>query len=222
MFVRLRYRVGAPGVGKGTFAKKISPHYGIPIMSTGDLVRNEISSGSALGAKIKAINDSGNLVGDDIIVEMAEGAMKSVKGGFILDGFPRTIAQAEAAEGFTKLDLVVNLMLPQEVLVEKTVNRRVCNDCGEGFNLANIVRDGMDMPALLPAVPGVCDKCGGDLVQRSDDTEEIVNNRLRVYDDETKPLVEFYRSRNLLTDFKIVKGIADLDRLIAAIDARTN
>lgn len=217
--VRLAF-LGAPGAGKGTFAKKVGPHFGIPMISTGDLVRDEIKRKTPLGERIKEINARGELVPDETIVEMTKKrlARDDTANGFILDGFPRTVAQAEAFEKFEKLDAVLNIDIEEDILVIKTISRRTCEDCGQGYNLANIKRGDLDMPPLLPKVEGKCDKCNGKLVQRADDTDEIVRNRLQVYAKQTYPLIEFYKKRGLLKQFRVKRGIADTPDLIKFLE----
>ena len=214
--------MGAPGVGKGTFASRLAPALNVPTISTGDLVRAEIKSGSALGQKIADINDRGELVDDDLITEMARARLNEddAKGGFILDGFPRTSGQAEALETFRHVELAVNLDIDTEVLVQKITSRRVCEDCGNGYNIARIHKGDIQMEPLLPEKEGVCDKCGGKLVQRADDTPEIVRNRLEIYNAETAPLIEFYRERGTLAEFSVKRGVDDLPELLELIESR--
>lgn len=213
--------MGAPGVGKGTFASRVAPALGIPTISTGDLVRAEVKKGTSLGQELAAIADRGELVGDDQITDMARArlAEDDAQAGFILDGFPRTRAQAEALEGFGGVALAVNLDIDLDVLVEKIVSRRVCADCGNGYNVARINRGEIRMEPLLPKVEGVCDKCGGKLVQRADDTPDIVRNRLEIYQAETAPLIEFYRERGVLTQFSVKRGVEDLPELLELIES---
>jgi len=209
--------MGAPGVGKGTFANKLGPHFGIPNISTGDLIREEIKRGSELGKRLKAITDRGELVGDDIMSEMlrARLAKPDCGKGFLLDGYPRRVSQAESLERIQPLDLVLNITLREDVLVEKISSRRVCNQCGANYNIANIQQGEINMPPLLPKVAGVCDKCGGkELVQRSDDTVATVRERLGVYKAQTLPLIQFYGQRNLLLNFDVKKGISDLPDIL--------
>lgn len=207
--------LGAPGSGKGTFAKLLSPHLNIPIISTGDLVRKEIADpASELGKQIKGLNDSGKLVPDEIVIKMTHEALKKFEhAGYILDGYPRNAVQAHTLEKFVEIDLVINLVIPEEILVLKTTSRRVCSQCGQGYNLANISHQDIVMLPLLPKVDGKCDRCNGALLLRSDDQEEVIRERLRVYNSETKPLVEFYQQRGLLQEFAIKRGVEDFPRL---------
>lgn len=211
--------LGAPGVGKGTFASRVSADLGIPTISTGDLVRAEIKRGTARGRLLAETNDRGDLVGDDLITEMALERLEDddTRGGFILDGFPRTTAQADALAKHHKIKLAVSLELDEDVLVEKITSRRVCENCGEGYNLASIQRGDIQMEPLLPQRDGECDKCGGNLVQRKDDTEDVVRNRLEVYRRETEPLIKYYDSLGVLAPFPVRRGVQDLPELLELI-----
>ena len=208
--------MGPPGVGKGTFATRLGPKFNLAIISTGDLVRNEIKANSALGQRIKQISEQGKLVDDDTILGMAKARVSQpdCKHGFIFDGFPRTIVQADKLGNFAKINAAVNLNLPQEILVEKAISRRVCKNCGQGYNLANIQNGDYVMPPLLPKKQGICDKCNGPLIQRADDTVEVVSNRLKIYNDQTAPLIDYYKKKGLLLEFNIKKGLDDLPLLV--------
>ncbi|KAG1710336.1 hypothetical protein DVH05_017340 [Phytophthora capsici] len=213
--------LGAPGAGKGTYASRISPMLQIPTISTGDLVRHEIKTGTALGAKIKSYNNSGALVPDQIILDMMETrlAQSDAQRGFILDGFPRNVPQAEAFQQVAKLDLVVNIDLPQWILSDKISGRRVCTKCGNGYNVAFINEGEYYMPPLLPKIDKICDSCGtASLVQRPDDAPETVKQRLEVYNQETAPLIDFYTKLGNLRTFEVKKGLADLDKLVNLIN----
>ncbi|TMW60749.1 hypothetical protein Poli38472_000791 [Pythium oligandrum] len=212
--------LGAPGAGKGTYATRIAPVLQIPTISTGDLVRYEIKHNTPLGEQIKAYNDRGALVPDSIILDMVEKRLQDddAKRGFILDGFPRTVNQAEEFAKIVDLDLVVNIDLPQWILMDKISGRRVCKTCGTGYNVAFIDQGEYNMPPLLPKVDGVCDSCGNaTLVQRHDDKEEVVRKRLDVYNDETAPLIDFYAAKGSLRTFEVKRGLADLDKLMDLI-----
>lgn len=221
--------LGAPGVGKGSFGKKLAPHFDIPIYSTGDFVRAEIKSQSELGKQIQDINSRGELVGDDIILKMVESRLSqdaaAISNGFIMDGSPRTLVQAEAFENFPehlRLNLVLNIELDEDVLVAKTCSRRVCSGCGRGYNLANIDKGPIKMTPLLPAVEGICDDCGEGLIQRDDDVEEVVRNRVEVYRAQTEPLVEFYRNKGILVTHQVIKGMKDMPEVIQLIEQSRN
>ncbi|CAI5730483.1 unnamed protein product [Hyaloperonospora brassicae] len=208
--------LGAPGAGKGTYASRLAPLLQIPTISTGDLVRHEIQTGTALGETIKEFNHSGQLVPDAIILDMMEQRLgqADARRGFILDGFPRNVSQAKAFQQVTTLDLVLNIELPQWILKEKISGRRVCTTCGTGYNVAFIDRGEYYMPPLLPEVDGICDVCGtASLVQRSDDAPETVEHRLEVYKQETLPLVDFYTNEGILKTFEVKKGLADFEKL---------
>ncbi|UCD07489.1 MAG: adenylate kinase [Candidatus Aenigmatarchaeota archaeon] len=197
--------IGPPGVGKGTYATIISEKLGIPKISTGDMCRDEAKSGSELGKKIEEFMKRGELVSDEIILEIFKKRIKQpdYHKGFILDGIPRNLEQVKTLEKITNIDLVVNFILPEDVIIEKIAARRTCKNCGEIYNVAHIKRGDIDMPPLLPEKEGVCDKCGGELYQRKDDNPETVKNRLAVYKEETKPLVDYYREKGLLMDFHV-------------------
>jgi len=217
--------MGAPGVGKGTFATRLAPLFGVPTISTGDLIRAEIKGNTEVGQQVKALTERGGLVGDDVVLQLLKNrlAAPDAAKGFILDGYPRRVSQAETLATLRPLGLAVNLVLDEKILVEKALARRVCAHCGSGYNLANIVRDGYFMPPLLPKAPGLCDKCPpavGKLTTRADDTESIIRERLRVYERETFPILDFYRKQGLLLEFEVRKGVADLDELRGKIEQR--
>lgn len=197
--------LGAPGAGKGTQAKRIVEKYGIPQISTGDMLREAVAKGTELGKKAKEYMDQGKLVPDDIVIGIVRERLQQpdCKKGFILDGFPRTLAQAEALEGMLrelgrKIDAVINVAVPEEEVVKRIVNRRTCRKCGAVYHLIY----------APPKVNGKCDKCGGELYQRDDDKEETVRERFRVYRKNTEPLIEFYRKKGILYD---VDGTKDID-----------
>lgn len=184
--------LGPPGAGKGTLAAQVAEEYKIPQISTGDIFRENIKNQTELGKKVKAIMDAGGLVGDDVVLEIVEDRLKKddCKNGFILDGFPRTIPQAEA---FEKLGIdvkVVNFEVNNDLIIARLSNRRVCKSCKANFNVR----------FMPPKVEGVCDKCGGELFTREDDKLESITHRLEVYRKETEPLIGFYRNLNKMTD----------------------
>ena len=184
--------LGPPGAGKGTLAAQVAEEYKIPQISTGDIFRENIKNQTELGKKVKAIMDAGGLVGDDVVLEIVEDRLKKddCKNGFILDGFPRTIPQAEA---FEKLGIdvkVVNFEVNNDLIIARLSNRRVCKSCKANFNVK----------FMPPKVEGVCDKCGGELFTREDDKLELITHRLEVYRKETEPLIDFYRNLNKMTD----------------------
>jgi len=198
---------GAPGAGKGTQAKRLSERLGVPHISTGDMLRENIEQGTELGRAAKTYMDRGELVPDDIIndmVKMRIGESDCVR-GFILDGYPRTVPQAEALarmlhEMGTGLDAVLDLEVPDEEIVKRLSGRRVCKRCGASYHVI----------FNPPKQPSVCDVCGGELYQRSDDTEEAVLNRIAVYKRKTKPLLDYYAKQGLL---KSVDGTGTIDEI---------
>ena len=187
--------LGAPGAGKGTVAKLLTAIDGSVQISTGDILRGAVKDGTDLGKQAKAFMDAGDLVPDELIMGIMKERLKEddCQAGFLLDGFPRTIPQAEQLKdlladlGIT-LQAAVNLDVPRDVILDRLTTRRTCVDCGAIYNVKS-------MPTK---VEGVCDKCGGKVVQRDDETEEAISNRLDVYNEKTAPLVDFYRNEGLL------------------------
>ncbi|KAK8671654.1 hypothetical protein V6N13_038242 [Hibiscus sabdariffa] len=206
--------LGCPGVGKGTYASRLSNLLGVPHIATGDLVRDELASSGSLSSQLKEIVNQGKLVSDEIIIDLLSKRLEmgEAKGesGFILDGFPRTVRQAEILEGVTDIDLVINLKLREEALLAKCLGRRICSECGGNYNVASIDikadngRPGMYM-APLPPPP----QCASKLITRPDDTEEVVKQRLRIYQAMTRPVEDFYRSRGKLLEFDLPGGIPE-------------
>jgi adenylate kinase len=184
--------IGPPGVGKGTYAAAVSQRFGIPHVSTGDMIREEIKRGSELGRKLKEYVDRGLLVPDEIVTEMVRERLsrEDCKRGFILDGYPRTLKQAEELDRITAIDLVLNFVAPDEVIIDRISGRRICRVCGAIYHVKY-------MP---PKVPGVCDRCGGPLYQREDDKPEVVARRLEVYRQQFAPIIEYYRRKGVLVD----------------------
>ncbi|MBP3367340.1 MAG: adenylate kinase [Treponema sp.] len=192
--------LGPPGAGKGTLASQVAEEYGIPQISTGDIFRENIKNQTELGKKVKSILDSGALVSDDVVLEIVEDRLKKddCKNGFILDGFPRTIPQAEA---FEKLGIdvkVVNFEVDNDLIIARLSNRRVCKSCKANYNVK----------FMPPKVEGKCDKCGGELFTREDDKLESITNRLAVYRKETAPLIDFYRKLGKITDIDSARDSA--------------
>jgi len=184
--------LGPPGSGKGTYASRLMTIYGIPHISTGDMVRDEIRAQTELGSRIKAYSERGELVPDETIIHLLTDRLKKpdCQKGFILDGFPRTIRQAEALEGISEIDLIVNLNVPDEIIIQRLSNRLTCRRCGAIYNRVT----------LKPKRDEICDKCSGELFQREDDKPEVIQERLNVYRTSTEPLIEYYRRANLLRD----------------------
>ena len=178
--------LGAPGAGKGTQAALIKEKYGLPHISTGDIFRKNIREGTPLGVQVKAIIDRGELVPDELTVALVKDrlAQSDCKDGYILDGFPRTLAQAQALEGFSRPDMAINIAVENEAVIKRIAGRRMCK-CGETYHISSYDKDD-------------CAKCGSKLYQRDDDKEDVVRERLRVYDAQTKPLIDFYAQRGLL------------------------
>lgn len=184
--------LGPPGAGKGTYASRLNVNLGIPHISTGDMVRDEIKAQTELGKKIKQYSDKGELVPDEIIIQLLADRLKrpDCKKGFILDGFPRTINQAESLDKISKIDVAVNLNVPDEIIITRLSNRVTCKKCGAIYNLLT----------LKPKKEGVCDSCRGDLYQRYDDKPKVIQERLNVYREKTQPLIEYYKKKELLKD----------------------
>jgi adenylate kinase len=181
---------GPPGSGKGTRASRIAKALNIPHISTGDLFRKEMADGTELGKLAKGIMDQGKLVPDEITMNMLKNRLQEedCKKGFILDGVPRTIKQAELLKEITEIDHVLNLDIPNEIIIERMGSRRTCKGCGTIYNVKT-------MPSK---VEGKCDHCTSELIQREDEKPEVISQRLEVYDSQTKPLIDFYDNKNLL------------------------
>jgi len=198
--------LGPPGSGKGTYASRIAPQLGIPHISTGDLLREAVTKKTLVGKKAEGYMKKGLLVPNEIIMQMVKERLerKDAKPGFIFDGFPRTISQADSLGGMAKLDVVINLRLPDSVIIQKILARRTCEKCGNIYNIANIRIGRINMPPVAPKKEGVCDKCGGRLVSRSDETEQIIKGRLDVYRKETQPLIDYYSKKKLLRNVDVI------------------
>ncbi|MDH3535902.1 MAG: adenylate kinase [Gammaproteobacteria bacterium] len=187
--------LGPPGAGKGTIAKALMAQDGSVQISTGDILRAAVAAGTALGKQAAAAMKAGNLVTDELIMGIMEERLQQedCKNGYLLDGFPRTIPQAEALKALLeklgeKLDCALELDIPREVIIDRLTTRRTCTNCGEIYNVKS----------KPPKVDGVCDVCGSKIVQRDDETEAAIENRLQVYNEQTAPLVDFYRKQGLL------------------------
>ena len=182
--------LGPPGAGKGTQAVRLSDRFGVPRISTGDILRRQVADKTALGKKAATYVRSGKLVPDALVIEMVRKRLqeKDAKKGFILDGFPRTREQAQALDKMVKIDRALLLFLDPEDLIKRSTGRRVCEDCESVYHLL------MNPPKR----PGFCDRCGGKLIVREDDKEETVRHRIQVYEDQTKPLVSYYKERGIL------------------------
>lgn len=181
--------LGPPGSGKGTMAERVSKAMNLAHISTGDILRAEIKAGSELGSLAKSYIDKGALVPDSVIIDMMGERFKQddAKGGVLLDGFPRTVAQAEALDTLTAIDAVINLEVDVQVIVNRVLARRVCDQCGSVYSVKTYTADG-------------CDKCGGKLITRPDDNEQTVRERFRVYEEQTQPLIDFYAQRKIVSN----------------------
>lgn len=202
---------GRQGAGKGTQSGRLSVHYRTPHISTGDMLRAAVAAGTPLGLEAKAVMDAGGLVSDEIILGVVEerlGADDVRDGGFLLDGFPRTVVQAEGLSRFATIDVAIDLAVPEEIVLERISSRRVCSSCARVYSVA-----------IPPSDAWICDVCGGDVVQRADDTPDAIAKRLAVYTTETQPTIDWYESTGLLVR---VDGLGSPDevseRLILAID----
>lgn len=206
--------LGPPGAGKGTQAVKIVEKYGIPQISTGDIFRKNIKEGTPLGIEAKAYMDKGELVPDELVIKIATSRLleDDCKNGFMLDGFPRTVHQAEELDKFLeahekKIDKVLDIDVPKEELIERLAGRRVCKSCGASYHIKN----------MIPKKEGVCDVCGGQLYQRSDDTVETVENRIDVYNKQTKPLVDYYIKKGNIEHIDGTTGLQNVFKTIVTI-----
>ena len=203
--------MGPPGAGKGTQAALIKEEFKLAHISTGDMFRAAIKNSTPLGVEAKKYIDHGNLVPDSVTIGLVKERLQEAdcKEGFMLDGFPRTIAQAEALDEILKeldmkLDAVLNIAVDSEVLVDRIVGRRVCKQCGAGYHVTN----------LKPKKEGICDVCGSELTQRKDDTKETVVTRLEVYTNQTKPLLDYYEKQGLI---KEVNGLGEIDVIFGEV-----
>ena len=203
--------LGPPGAGKGTQAVNIVDKYGIPHISTGDIFRANIKNGTELGKKAQEYMNRGELVPDDLVIEIATTRLleDDCKNGFLLDGFPRTVYQAEKLDEFlaahgSKIDKVLDIAVEKEELITRLTGRRVCKACGASYHVVNIP----------PKAEGICDRCGGELMQRADDNLETVENRIDVYEAQTKPLVDYYENAGNIAH---IDGATELDNVFADI-----
>jgi len=208
--------LGRQGAGKGTQCVRLSRHYVVPHISTGDMLRAAAREGTEFGKAAKKIMDEGGLVGDDIMIGLVAERLAKADAdtrGYILDGFPRTVAQAEALDVITApkpLHVVIDLDVPREIVLERISSRRVCRDCGTNYTATGNERS-----------QWICDVCGGDVQQRADDTPEAVNRRLDLYESQTAPLIEYFSSRGILA---VVNGVGKpehvFQRLTEAVESR--
>ena len=205
--------LGPPGAGKGTIAKALMAQDGSVQISTGDILRAAVTAGTALGKQAEAAMKAGDLVTDELIMGIMEERLREedCQKGYLLDGFPRTLPQAEALKRLLaklgeKLDCALELDIPRDVIIDRLTTRRTCLNCGEIYNVK----------FKPPKVEGICDVCGNEIVQRDDETEEAIENRLEVYNEQTAPLVEFYRNEGLLVSVQT----SELEPVLAAINSR--
>lgn len=209
--------LGAPGAGKGTQAKKLAAKYGIPHISTGDIFRANIKNGTELGKKAKTYMDQGLLVPDELVVDLVIDRFKQddCKNGYILDGFPRTIPQAEELDEALKkvndaIQNAIDINVPDINIIRRMSGRRACLNCGATYHIENIP----------PKIKDICDVCGNELVLREDDKQETVEKRLKVYHEQTKPLIEYYRNKGILKTIDGTKDIGEsFDEIVKIVEA---
>ena len=205
--------LGAPGAGKGTQAAVLCEHFGIPTISTGNMIREALKNGTEMGLKAKSYMDDGKLVPDEVVIGIVKERLSEddCKKGFILDGFPRTIPQAEALDAMgVEIQYVINIDVPDETITKRMSGRRVCENCGRPYHIES----------LKPQKDGVCDDCGGTLVQRKDDHPDTVLARLDVYHKETEPLADYYRKQGKLVNVEGQNTVADTTAaVLKAIEA---
>src|SRR3990170_3897410 len=180
---------GAPGSGKGTYASRLRSRLGVDVIAMGDIFREKMKEDSELGKKVKSYVERGLLVPDDIVNEALKQRLDKVppEKGFLLDGYPRTVEQADTLEKIVKIDVVILLMVPDWIIIERLSSRRICRNCGTVYNIR----------FLKPKIEGVCDKCGGQLYQRPDDTPDVIKQRLQVYEEQTQPILRHFKEKNV-------------------------
>lgn len=178
---------GAPGSGKGTYASRLQSKLGVDVIAMGDIFREIMKEDSQLGKKVKGYVEKGLLVPDDAVIEVLKQRLAKIpkNRGFILDGYPRTVEQAKALETIAKIDVIILLLVPDWIIVERLSARRICKNCGEVYNIR----------FLKPKVDMICDKCGGPLYQRSDDSPEVIKKRIEVYEEQTRPILQLFKER---------------------------
>jgi adenylate kinase len=180
---------GPPGSGKGTYASRLQTKLGLDVIAMGDIFREIMKEDTPLGRKVKGFVEKGQLVPDDVVIEVLKQrlARSSSMKGFILDGYPRTIEQAKALDALVKIDGVIQLTVPDWIIIERLSSRRICKNCGEVYNVR----------FLKPKVEGICDKCGGQLYQRTDDTAQVIKDRIGVYERQTEPILQHYKEKKV-------------------------
>lgn len=208
--------LGPPGAGKGTQASAIVSKYSIPHISTGDIFRANIKNGTELGKQVEAYMNKGLLVPDELVVSIVKDRLtkEDCKNGFLLDGFPRTVNQAESLDKELKdmnlkLDRVINIEVGKEILIERAIGRRICKTCGATYHVK----------FNPPKAENICDKCGGELYQRDDDKVETVEKRIEVYHEQTKPLIDYYKDKGLLLNLDGTKSIEEIfNEIVASLE----
>ncbi|MFA7397642.1 MAG: adenylate kinase [Crenarchaeota archaeon] len=190
---------GAPGAGKGTYSTRMQNQLGVEVIAMGDIFRESVKQNTELGKKVKSYVERGALVPDDVVVEVLKDKLAKIPQGkgFLLDGFPRTISQANTLEKIAKIDVILQLDVSDQIIIERLTSRRICKNCGTVYNVR----------FLKPKADGICDKCGGQLYQRADDNEEVIKNRLQVYKTQTEPLIEYYHKRGVPFIVNVTKSI---------------
>jgi adenylate kinase len=180
---------GAPGSGKGTYASRLQSKLGVDVIAMGDIFREIMKEDSQLGKKVKRYVEKGLLVPDDVVIEVLKQRLTEIPEGkgFILDGYPRTVEQAKALEKISKIDVIILLQVPDWIIIERLSSRRICKNCGAVYNIR----------FLKPKVDMVCDKCGGPLYQRSDDTPEVIKKRIEVYENQTRPILQLFKEQKV-------------------------
>jgi adenylate kinase len=199
--------LGPPGSGKGTQTERLVAEFGFTKISTGDLLREAVRNSTPLGKEAKGYMDAGKLVPDDLVIGLIKEKLKGLKGGILLDGFPRSLEQAQALDKFFHVEMAVDLEVDSEVLIKRLTERRSCKACNSVFHLE----------FNPPKKKGVCDKCGGELIQRSDDTEKVVRERFITYTERTAPLTEYYRKKGVLKSVDGMGSIDDVYKQIAKV-----
>lgn len=190
---------GAPGAGKGTYSTRMQNQLGVDVIAMGDIFRESVKQNTELGKKVKSYVEKGALVPDAVVVEVLKDRLSKVpKGkGFLLDGFPRTVDQADTLEKIAKIDVILQLDVPDKIIIERLTSRRLCKNCGAVYNIR----------FLKPKKEGICDKCSGPLYQRADDNEEVIKNRLQVYKTQTEPLIAYYKKKKMPFIVNVTKTI---------------
>ncbi|MBI2175751.1 adenylate kinase [Candidatus Woesearchaeota archaeon] len=202
--------LGPPGVGKGTVAAILSQKYAIPHISTGNMLREAVAKGTALGKQAKEFMDAGQLVPDELVTKMVRERLSQpdCRKGFILDGYPRTSAQARALQEFAAVDAVLDFKAPFKAIVERISGRRTCRKCSATYHIKY----------SPPKKEGVCDRCSGELYQRSDEQPGIITERLRVYEEQNKPLIDYYRNEDLLSEIDASYHITEIEKIVKQCD----